>query len=93
MPQGEFQSIHFALPSLLFGSLPPGDQVGLEFVQPEDHSRFHVQHGATDAGVLVGAGCAVRPAAGAEFDFTFIEVFFEFFPFGVGYLRTLILWP
>jgi hypothetical protein len=52
MPQSEFQSIHFALPSLLLGPLPPCDQVRFEFVQPEDHSRFHVEHpspGTADA--------------------------------------------
>ncbi|MDQ0633707.1 hypothetical protein QFZ40_001616 [Arthrobacter pascens] len=73
--QGEFQSVYFALPSFLLGSFPSYDQIRFEFVQPEDHPRFHVQRGAADAGVFVCARGAVGPAAGTEFDLAFVEVF------------------
>jgi hypothetical protein len=52
-----------------------------------------VQHGAADAGVLVRAGRAVGPAAEAELNFAFVEVFLEFLPFDISYQRILMVRP
>jgi hypothetical protein len=86
MSQGEFKAVHLSAPSFLLCTFPPGSQVGLEFIQPEDHPWFHMQHGAANAGVFVCTRRAIGLAAGTEFDLAFVEVFLEFFPFGLSYL-------
>lgn len=80
----EVDSFDFALPAFGFGAFTSLDQVGFDLGQAWDHFRVDVQHRAANAGVFVGAGCGVGPSAGAEFDFTFVEVRFDVCPFFCG---------
>lgn len=84
MRECEIDSFDFALPAFDVGAFAAGDEVAFDFGQSRDHFRIDMKHRAADASVLVRARRCVRSSAGAEFDFSFVEVFFEFCPFFCG---------
>jgi len=54
--------------------IDPGVQVVPDLDQPGALSRIGAQQGTAEAGVLVDAGCAERPAACPERNFPSLEV-------------------
>jgi hypothetical protein len=83
-PEGEVDAFELAEPPFCFGELASGDEVGVNLVEALDQDRVNLKQGAADAGMFVLAGGGVGAPAVAEFDFAFIEVFLEFFPFRAG---------
>lgn len=90
--KGEVDALKFAQPALSLGEFASGYEIGIDFVEPGDHARVHFEHGAADTGVFVFAGGGVGPGAIAELDFAFVEVFFEFSPFGLGGRFVFACW-
>ena len=66
------------------GPAPPGLEVVFDLVEAGQHLRIYVDHGASQAGVLVLARGPVGAGASSQLDLALVEVFFEPEPLGLG---------
>ncbi|MGW0252623.1 hypothetical protein ACWDYH_38970, partial [Nocardia goodfellowii] len=80
--QSAIDAFDFAQPALRGGPAFAIFEIGFELVEAGQHGRVDVELATAQAGVLMLATGAVWPCTGAEFDFAFVEVFFELSPFG-----------
>src|SRR6266550_3796873 len=91
--EADVKSLDLAEPPVVAGL---GDAV-CEVADDRDEAwpllRVDAQHGTADAGVLVFAGAAVGPSAGAQFQLAQLEVFVELAPLVVGGFAVLGLGP
>lgn len=90
--KGEVDALEFSQPALRLGEFAAGYEIDIDFVEPGDHAGVYFEHGAADAGVFVFAWGGIGPGAVAELDFAFVEVFFEFSPFGLGWRFVFACW-
>ncbi|WP_253787880.1 hypothetical protein [Nocardia amikacinitolerans] len=80
--QSAIDAFDLAQPALGRGPAFAIFEIGFELVEAGQHCRVDVELATAQAGVLMLATGAVWPRAGAEFDFAYVEVFFELSPFG-----------
>lgn len=57
----------------------------MDLVEPTEHSGVDLEHGTANTGVFMLAGGGVGACTVPELDFPFVEVFFEFSPFRIGW--------
>src|SRR4029077_8667544 len=82
--EADLESFYFAGPAFAFGFSDAGGEVVADLGEEVFLGGVGPEHGAADAGVLVGAGGGECPAAGAGGDLAVLEVAEELLPFGVG---------
>jgi hypothetical protein len=82
--EADAESSGFAGPSFAFCFGDAGEEVVADFFEAVALGGVDAEEGASDAGVLVDAGCRVCASAVAECDAAALEVAEELFPFGVG---------
>src|SRR6266545_3464953 len=91
--EADLEPLDLAEPAPLVGLVEAVLQVGDDGQQAGLLEWVGVQHRAADAGVLVAAGGAVGPRAGAKLDLASGEVLLEFGPLGRGWLAVFLTGP
>lgn len=82
--QADGEAFAFALPAALLSFFDSFLEIDRYLLEPRLLSGVWPEHGTSDAGVFVGAGCPISAPAAAQLELALSEVVDEVVPLGVG---------